>query len=103
MVEADLPVDAVVGGGLADVVQYPRPVRDRLGLGPWPERIAQREHVAVGADAGIAKQIPGAANGLAAFEDGKTLGGTFLLQMIARADAGQASANDQHVEMFSWC
>src|ERR1019366_2932115 len=50
VVEADLPVDAVLGRGLADIVQDLRPVGDRLGLGPWLERIAQREHVAVGTD-----------------------------------------------------
>src|SRR3981081_540852 len=58
MVEADFLVEAVLGGGLADIVQNPRSIRDRLRLGPWLERIAQREHVAVGADAGIAEQIP---------------------------------------------
>ena len=102
MVEADFPVDAVVGGGLADVIQDSRPVRDRLRLGPWLERIAQREHVAVGADAGIAKQIPGAADGFAALENDITLAGTIVLQVIARADAGQPGADDQHVDMFCW-
>ncbi len=100
MVEADFFVDAVIGSGLADVVQNPRPVGDRLRLGPWLERIAQREHVAVGADAGIAEQIPGAADAVAALEDGVTLAGTGVLQVIARANAGQPGADDQHVEMF---
>ncbi len=100
MVETDFLVDAVVGGGLADVVQNPRPVRDRLRLGPGPERIAERIHVAVGADAGIAEQIPGATDAIAALEDDVALAGTFLLQVIAGADAGQACADDQHVDMF---
>src|SRR5207302_3635277 len=47
MTKANLVVDAVLGRGLADVVQDPRPVGDRLRLGPWLERIAEREHVAV--------------------------------------------------------
>src|SRR5471030_2896116 len=102
MMKADLPVDAIVGGGLADIVQDPRPVRDRLGLGPWLERITQREHVRVGADAGIAEQIPGAADGLATLQDGKALARAFLLQVIAGTDAGQSGTDDQHVEMF-WC
>ncbi len=101
MVEADLLVDAVVGGGLADVIQDPRAVRDRLRLGPWLERIAQREHVAVGADAWIAEQIPGAADTVAALEDRIALAGAFLLQVIGRADAGQPGADDQHVDMFA--
>ncbi len=100
MVEADFPVDAVLGRGLADIVQDLRSVGDRLRLGPWLERIAQREHVAVGADAGIAEQVPGAADAVAALEDGKALARTFVLQVISRADAGQPGADDQHVEMF---
>ena len=100
MVEADFLVDAVLGGGLAHVIQNPRPVGDRLRLGPRLERIAQREHVAVGADAGIAKQIPGAADAVAALEDDVALAGAFLLQVKTRADAGQPGADDQDIDMF---
>src|SRR6478672_9857038 len=100
MVEADFFVDAVLGCGLADVVQNSRPVCDRLRLGPWLERIAHREHVAVGADAGITEQIPSAADAVAALENDKTLAGAIALQVIARADAGEAGADDQHVDMF---
>src|SRR6202048_3543545 len=102
MAIANLLVDAVLARGLADIIQDPRPVGDRLRLGPWLERIAEREHVAVGADAGIAEQIPGAADAVAALEDHKTLARTFLLQVKTRADAGQPGADDQDVEML-WC
>ena len=100
MVEADLLVDAVVARGLAHVVQNPRPVGDRLRLGPRPERIAERIHVAVGANARIAEQVPRAADAVAALQDHVALAGAILLQVIARADAGQAGADDQDVEMF---
>src|SRR5216684_7189810 len=102
MAKANLVVDAVLDSRLADIVQDPRPVGDRLRLGPWLERIAEREHVRVGADAGIAEQIPGAADAVAALEDHKALGRTFLLEVKTRADAGQAGADNQHVEMFWW-
>ena len=69
MVEADLPVDAVVDGGLANVIQNVGPVGDRLRLRPRLERVAEREHVRVGADAGIAEQVPGAADAVAPLED----------------------------------
>src|SRR5262249_9696374 len=100
MSKADFLVDAVLGRGLAHIVEDARSVGDRLRVGPRLERITQREHVAVGTDAGIAKQIPGAANRLASFEDDKTLGRALRLQMIARADPGQAGADDQHVEVL---
>src|SRR5437588_1203160 len=100
MMEANLLVDAVVGGGLADVIQNPRALGDRLRLGPRPERIAERKHVGVGAHAGITKQVPSAADTVAALEDRVSLARAFLLQMIARANAGQAGADDQDVEVF---
>ena len=67
--------------------------------GPRLERIAEREHVKVGADAGITEQIPGAADAVAAFEDDEALARALMLQVIARADAGKAGTDDQHVEM----
>ena len=98
--KADFLVDAVIGRGLADIVQNPGPVGDRLGLDPRLERIAERKHVRVGADAGIAKQVPGAADAVAALENDVAFPRALLLQVIARADAGQARADDQDVEMF---
>src|SRR5580704_8641764 len=101
MAKADVLADAVLCRGLADVVQNPRPVGDRLRLGPWLERIAEREHIAVGADAGIAKQVPGPADAVAALKEDEALTRALVLQMIARADAGKAGADNQHVEMFA--
>src|SRR6185436_12271037 len=95
MVEADLPVDAVVDGGLADVIQNVGSVGDRLRLGPRLERVAKREHVRVGADAGIAKQVPGAADAVAPLEDDIALARALLLQVIARANAGKPGADDE--------
>src|SRR5215475_8475132 len=100
MAEADFLVDAVLGRGLANIVQNARPVRDRLRLGPWPERIAEREHVAIGADAGIAEQVPGAPDRVAPLEDDKALAGALRLQVIAGADAGHSGADDQDVEVL---
>src|SRR5947207_13940654 len=103
MIEADFVVDAVLGGGLADVVQDSRPVGDRLRLDPWLERIAHRKHVAVGADARITEQVPGAADAVAALENDKTLGRTIALQMITRADTGQLSAYVKQHDQFVLC
>src|SRR4051812_19940110 len=100
VVEVNFLIDSVFGGGLAHIVQDPRPVGDRLWLGPWLERITQREHVAVGADAGIPEQVPGAANAVAALQERKALARTFLLQVISRADPGEPGADDQYVDML---
>src|SRR3546814_13071378 len=45
------------------------------------------------------KQIPGAADRLAAFEDREALVGALAREAAGHADAGQAGANDQDVVM----
>src|SRR5215831_18627687 len=101
MFETNPLVDTVFGRGLAHVIENARPVRDGLRLGPWLEGIAEREHVAVRADAGIAEQVPGPADALPPLENDKILGRAFVLKVIARRDAGQTGADDQDVEMLA--
>ncbi len=97
--EADVPVDAVLGRRLAHVVQDRRAVGDRLGSAPRAEGVAERVHVRVRSDAGVAEQVPGAADGSARLEDGVARPRAARLQVAARADAGQPGAHDQHVEV----
>ena len=66
---ADQLVDAVLAGDGAQVVEDRRPVGQRLGAGPGPPAEAEGEHVGVGADAGVAEQVPRAAAGLPRLED----------------------------------
>ena len=67
--EADVPVDAELGDGLAQVVHDRRAVGDRLGRRPRLEPVAERVHVAVGPHARVAEQVPRAADVVAALED----------------------------------
>ena len=97
--EADVLVDAMLGRGFADVAADRRAVGDGLGRFPRLEAIAQRVHVGIRADAGITEQIPGAADGVAAFQDGIGFVRAILLQMNRRANARQAGANNQNVEI----
>ena len=87
--------------GVLQVLEDRRPVGDRLRLRPRPERVAERVHVGVGADAGIAEQVPRAADVGAAFEDRVGPARAALLQVTAGADAGNAGADDQDVEVLS--
>ena len=100
VIEADLLVHPVRDGRLADVFQDGGAVGDRLGLGPGAERVAEGIHVGVGAHAGVAEQIPGAAAAVARFEDEEGFARVAHGQMAPGADAGQASADDQDVEML---
>src|SRR5438094_5530021 len=56
--------------------------------------------IAVGADAGIAVGAPGAAKGLLGFEGDEAHTRTLRGEMIGGADAGDAGAGDQDIEMF---
>src|SRR6185437_7011240 len=98
--EADVPVDAVLGRGLADIGADGGAVGDRLGLDPGFEAVAERVHVRIRADARIAEQIPGAAYRVTPFEDGEALARALGLQVIGGADAAQPGAHDDHFEMF---
>ncbi len=78
-------------------------VGQHLQLVPRPELVAEGEHVGVGADARVAEQVPGAAEALAALEDRDGLVRELGGELAGRADAGQAGADDQDVEvLWSW-
>ena len=98
--EPDLLVDAVLGGGLAHVPQDRRPVGDRLRLAPRLERVAECEHVGVRPDAGVAEQVPGAADGVAGLEDRVAATGALGLQAVAGADPGEAGTDHDDVEVL---
>ncbi len=74
-------------------------VGDRLLVPPRLEIEAQRVHVAVGADAGIAEQVPGAAKLHAPFDDDEGPAGALHAHVGGHADARNARAHDQHIEI----
>ncbi len=98
--EADLAVEAVLHRGVDDVAADRRAVGQRLRVRPRLEGVAQREHVGVGAHAGIAEQIPGAADRGAALQDREAAPREVVLQVHGRADAGEPGADDDRVEML---
>ena len=57
----------------------------------------------VGTDAGIAEQVPGAADSLTALKDRNAFPRKRVRELTGRADAGQAGANDQDVEVGRHC
>src|ERR1041385_3548410 len=99
--EADMLVDAIFACGFAHVIQNRRSVGDGLRFPPGFEVVPQRVHVGIRTYAGIAEQIPRAADGAAALQDGIGFPRTGGLQMVARSNAGEAGAHDQDVEMLS--
>jgi hypothetical protein len=101
MAEADVLFDPVLARGLADVVADLLAGGDRVFVAPRLKRVPERVHVRVGADAGIAEQVPGAADRLAGLQDRVALAGAVALQVGAGADAGEAGADDQNVDVLA--
>ena len=100
VVKADLPIDTVLAGRLAYVVEDRRPVGDRLRLRPRLEGVAERVHVGVRADPRVFEQVPRPADAVPRLEDRVGLLRAVGLQVVAGADAGQAASDDQHVNVF---
>src|SRR5690606_38514831 len=72
----------------------------RLLAVPRAKRVAEREHVGVRTDPGIAEEVPGPADGVARLED--RVGGprALVLHIVGRAHAGEACADDQYVDVL---
>ena len=94
-------IDIMLFSGFMNVFEYRGSVGFRLGITPRFEFVAERMHVAVRPNAGIAEKIPGTTHVIAAFQDGIALGWTFAPQMTGSADAGQSRTDNHDVEVFS--
>src|SRR4051794_33608715 len=105
VVQPDRVADAVLVGGLVDVLANRGPVGQRARLLPRAEVVAEREHVGVRADARVAEQVPGAADRPARLQDCEGPPRAGHLEMAAGADPGQPSADDQDVDVLCsrWC
>ena len=99
MVEPDVAVDAVLGNRLAKVREDLVAAGDRVLVPPRLELVAEGVQVGVRADAGIGEQVPGAARRAARLQDRVRLARLLLLQVVGGADAGDACADDQHVDV----
>ena len=97
--EADVPIDPERGGGVGDIVADRLAPCDRLLARPGSEREAERVHVRVRSDPGIAEQVPGAADRVARLEDRIGLSRALRLHPVGRIDTRQPGTDDQDVVM----
>ena len=100
-VEPDVLVDAVLARGVGHVLPDLVAVGDHLRPRPRFPREAQRVDVAVGANAGIAEQIPRPAEALTSFQDRVAQVRVLLADAVGGADAGEPGADDQHIAVVS--
>ena len=94
-----MSVDAEFARSLAQIFKDRGAVGDSSGVFPGPEWVSQGEHVGVGADPGVAEQIPCAANLGAGFKNDIPLAGAPCLQAVASANAGEAGTDDDNIEV----
>lgn len=97
--ELNLPVDSVLGSGLVDILPDGRALRNGFLVHPRPPGETEGVEVRVGADSGEAEEIPGAAHGIAGFEDGVAGIWELGLDAVRGVDAGDACADDDDVEV----
>ena len=88
------------GGGVADVIQDRGTIGDGLGVAPRAKAIAERVHIGVGANAGIAEKIPRATDRVAPFEYDEALVGAVHLQMTRSTNSRQPRAHDYDVHVL---
>src|SRR3546814_14071162 len=88
--------DAAFVDDVIAIVEDGGPIGDRLIMLPRFEDETERVHVAVRPDAGIAEQIPGAAQIGAAFGAREAAVGALCLQMASHAAARNAGSDYHH-------
>ena len=98
--QVDMRQQPMLAGGVLEVLQDGRAVGYRLAIGPGLKRVAQGVHVRVRTHARVAKQVPGAAQALAPFQNGKALTRAALLQVHCAANARQTRAHNQGVKVL---
>ncbi|MGY3462497.1 hypothetical protein ACVWW5_007947 [Bradyrhizobium sp. LM3.4] len=101
----DLVLIADVAGDIVVVDHLVHVGEDFLGgcdgrSDPGLEAITEGVEIAVRADAGIAMRGPGAAERRLRFQDDEARARKLLCHVIGAADARDAGADDQHIEMF---
>src|SRR5690554_3782504 len=96
--KTDLGEDAVLARRLFDVLANRMPIRDRFLSRPRFEGVAERVHIGIRADAGIAEEIPRSADPLARLKDHEGASRAIFREMIRGADAGEPGADDQDIE-----
>src|SRR5665213_1264727 len=95
----DVRTETVLVDDLAHIVQDLGGRRDRR-TGPWLEAIAKRIQVAIGSDSRIAMGQPGAPEAFLRFEHDEAHPRGLLGQVIRPADPGDASPDDDDVEVL---
>ena len=100
MAEPDMRLQIVLGDGVVQIAEDRRTVGDRFWIEPGFEAVAERVHVAVRPNPGIAEQIPGSARLLPLFEERECLVRAYFAQMYRHADTRNSGPDNQHIDII---
>ena len=99
MAQVHAPGQIIVFDDLVQVVEDLVRIGDGIVGSPGLELIAEGVQVGVRPDARVAEQVPGAADGGTAVDDGKTSARLLGHQVVAQPDSGDPGADDQHIDV----
>ena len=94
--ERDLAVDAVIAGGVLQVVTDIGAVGDGIAFVPGVVPEAQCVDIAVGSDSGVPEQVPGPADAFPALDDMKAA--ARRAQSDGGIDAGYSGSHNENVK-----
>ncbi len=97
--QIDSPREVVLVDDLVQVVENLVRIGDRVVRSPRLELIAEGMQIRVRPDAGIAEQVPGAADRVATVHDREALTGLQGSQVMTHPEAGDAGTDDQHIDV----
>ena len=98
--EPDQAAESVFVHGLVQIAAYRRPIGNGLRGGPGLKGKAQGVHVRIGANPGVAKQIPGAPHGPPRLKHDHLKLRALLAKVHRRADARDACAYDDNIHLI---
>ena len=99
MTEVDVGSEVVLGDRFLEILEDLLAVGDRVVARPRLERVRERMQVGVRANAGIPEQVPRAADGVPRLDDRERLVRQLRLEVVGRADPGNAGADDEDLDV----
>nr|WP_239021608.1 hypothetical protein [Nocardioides jishulii] len=97
--EADVRREVVLLDHVVEVVEDPGTVSDHVVVGPRLERVAEGVQVGVGADAGIAEEVPRPTDPIACLQDGEGGPRPVDEEVAGSTDPGESRPDHQHVDL----
>src|SRR5690606_35138986 len=98
--EADVAIDPALGDCVVQVLAYLLAAAEMLRSRPGAERVGEGVHPRVRADAGVAEEIPGAADSLTGLDHRIAQAWVVLAELTGHRDAGDPGTDDDYIHVL---